>query len=288
MTSQGPKAPILATFRTDSPHREAILFGLVASRITGAPLVVATVHRAGPMVSVMGGDVDDAPGEDKRALEHVRLDLQRRGVRKPDVRVIQARRVGAGLVEAMRELSPALVVVGTPPHHGAVGKFLGDTVEAVIHEATCPVAVVPEGHRTEEGEVKVVAVGFSPTDEGQAALATGAALARHADARLRVIEVAGDGEAPSAQLQEAVGRLGDGLDATPEPVTGDPVERLVEASQGVDLLVLGASAHGGRRALGSVSRKVTEQAACPVLIVPGAAAGAADALLAHAEHRSVP
>jgi nucleotide-binding universal stress UspA family protein len=283
MTTEESAPPVLATFSVDSPRREPVYFGLLASRVIGAPLVAVTVRRYGPMVDVMRGDVEYAPGEDRRAVEHVRTELKRRGVRRPDVRVIGARRVGAGLAQAIRDIRPRLVVLGSPRHRGAGGKLLGDTVETVIHETEVPVVVVPEGHETREGGVDVVGVAFAPTEEGRAALQTAAALARAASARLRAIEVideARGGEAPatSPELHEALSQLD--IDAAAESVSGDPVESLVAATSAVDLLVMGSRARGARRAvmLGSVSRKVAEEAACPVLIVPRAAIGAAGAL----------
>ena len=278
------ESPVVAAFNADSSRREAVHFGLLASRVLGAPFVAVTVHRAGPMVGAVGGDIDDDPhAGGGRAVEHVRTELKRRGVRKPDVRVIDARRAGAGLAEAIRDIAPRLVVLGTPRHRGAGGKMLGDTVEAVIHESTIPVALVPPGHHAEEGMLKVIGAAFAPTEEGRVALSTAAALARAADARLRAIEVRDDvSDGASPELEEALSQLG--VDAVAEPVDGDPAEGLVAATSTVDLLVTGSRARGPRRALmlGSVSRAVAERAACPVLVVPRAAAEAAGELLAHA------
>lgn len=51
------------------------------------------------------------------------------------------------------------------------------------------------------------------------------------------------------------------------------------------MLVMGSRAYGPKRAvlLGSVSRRVMEQATCPVLIVPRGAAEGTASLLADAE-----
>jgi nucleotide-binding universal stress UspA family protein len=61
---------------------------------------------------------------------------------------------------------------------------------------------------------------------------------------------------------------------------GDPVRELVDASAGLDLLVLGSRGHGPLRRLllGSVSAHVVRHAACPLLLLPqGAEAPAAAA-----------
>jgi nucleotide-binding universal stress UspA family protein len=281
MSAEG--SPIVAAFNADSSRREAVYFGLLASRVLGAPLVAVTVHRSGPMVGALGGDVDDDPSGGGRAVEHVRVELKRRGLRRPDVRVLRARRAGAGLAEAIRELEPRLVVLGAPRHRGASGKLLGDTVEAVIHESTVPLALVPAGHQAEEGSLKVVGAAFVPTEEGRAALRTAAALARAADARLRAVEVRPDAAAePSPELLEELAQLD--VDALPAMLDGDPAEGLIAETRSVDLLVTGSRARSPRRALilGSVSRAVAEHAACPVLVVPRAATEAAGELLGQA------
>jgi nucleotide-binding universal stress UspA family protein len=287
MSTEESASPILAAFAAGSPRREAIDFALVASRITGAPLVAVTVQRSGPMVETMsGGGVADTPGEAGRSVEHLRRELRERGVRRPDVRVVENWRVGAGLVKAMEELRPSLVVVGSPAHHGAGGPVVGDVVEAVVHETSCPVAVVPHGYQAKEGDVQVVGVAFAPTDEGRVAVQTGVALARAASARLRVIEAGKTGHGD--ELQAALAGVGEGVQVDSEVVADEPVSALVAASGEVDMLVVGSRARGARRALvfGSVSRKLAERSACPVLIVSRAAADAASSLLSYAERRA--
>lgn len=59
-------------------------------------------------------------------------------------------------------------------------------------------------------------------------------------------------------------------EVTVDVVTGDPAEELARASRDADILVVG-SHHQGFAALlaGSVSKKVTHHAGCPVVVVPG-------------------
>jgi nucleotide-binding universal stress UspA family protein len=49
-----------------------------------------------------------------------------------------------------------------------------------------------------------------------------------------------------------------------------PADALVEASHGVDLVVVGARGLAGARALGSVSERVAHRAECSVLVVRSA------------------
>ena len=53
---------------------------------------------------------------------------------------------------------------------------------------------------------------------------------------------------------------------------GLPVDELVKASEGADMIVLGRRGMGGfvRLLMGSVSSQVAQHAQCPVLIVPSA------------------
>jgi nucleotide-binding universal stress UspA family protein len=283
MSTEQSASPILAAFEAGSARREAIDFACVAARITGAPLVAITVEHAGPVTAQVGHRIDGMPDSADRAVEHLRVELRRRGVQNPDCRMVANRHVGAGLVEAMQELRPRLVVLGSPAEKGAGGKVLGDVVESVIHEAECPVAVVPHGYHAGEGDVRVVGAAFTPTEEGRVALQTGAALARAASAALQVIQ-ARAGSEPGSELHDALAGLGEDLQVETEVSDRDPVDALVEASERVDMLVVGSRARGPRRALllGSVSRSLCERAACPVLVVPRAAEGSAGALLAAA------
>jgi nucleotide-binding universal stress UspA family protein len=76
-------------------------------------------------------------------------------------------------------------------------------------------------------------------------------------------------------VDKAVARRG----GTPGTVTvraviGLPADELIKASEGTDLLVVGARGTGGfaRLMMGSVSSQVCHHARCPVVVVPGAVA----------------
>jgi nucleotide-binding universal stress UspA family protein len=78
-------------------------------------------------------------------------------------------------------------------------------------------------------------------------------------------------EAAQAETDQVLAALG----AQPASVTvtavhGLPVDELIKASQGVDMLVLGRRGFGGfaRLTMGSVTSQVAHHAHCPVLIVP--------------------
>jgi nucleotide-binding universal stress UspA family protein len=161
--------------------------------------------------------------------------------------------------------------------------------------------------------VQVIGAAYTPTDEGREALHAAAVLARAGRTRLRVITVLPDEHAEDqshglmaeqhrevnpaeneaarhrlgaqAELREALAELAAGVDAEVDVLVGEPGDGLVSASDTVDLLVMGSRALGPKRSvlLGSVSRKVAAEAACPVLILPRGAGERSDALLADAQ-----
>ena len=62
---------------------------------------------------------------------------------------------------------------------------------------------------------------------------------------------------------------------------GDPADFLIAASENIDLLVCGSRGYGPRRAvlLGGVSRRVTTEAHCPVIVLARGAEAGLDALI---------
>jgi nucleotide-binding universal stress UspA family protein len=312
METQDPqsRSPIVAAFSPSTAAHEPLEFGLAASRVTGAPLVIVAVKHGGPVMHRMGGDVEE--GDDDRAIEHLRTALGRRGLHDVEVRVFEDNTAARGLARAVDELDPELIVLGST-RRGKVGAaLLGSTAERVIHSSSCPVAVVPNGYEKPADGVKMIGAAYSDTEEGREALQAAASLARAAGVKLRAITVldphhAGEGEGRMAeqhdelspavdqaargrlgseqQLRDAVAAAAGDLDAEVDILVNEPADGLVAASEQVDLLVMGSRGLGPKRAvvLGSVSRKVVDRAACPVLVLPRGASAKTEALLADAE-----
>src|SRR4051812_32023833 len=181
------RAPIVAAFNAAAGAREPVEFGLAASRVIGAPLVVATVRKGGPVVRHVVGSLDE--GDEERSLEHLRLDLRRQRRDDVEIRTFADSTPARGLARALDELQPALIVLGSS-RRSAVGSMLvGTTAERVIHSSSCPVAVVPEGYVRPEGGMRVIGAAFAPSDEGQEALHAAASLARAGRVTLRAITV---------------------------------------------------------------------------------------------------
>jgi nucleotide-binding universal stress UspA family protein len=276
MESQASEArpPVLAAFSPARPAREPVEFGLAASRLTGAPLVVVAVRHRGAVFSPVAGDIDEGPDE-ARTIEHLRLDLQRQGRGDVPVEEVEARTVAGGLGDAIESHKALLVVIGSS-HRGRAGSvLLGSAAGDLVNQGRCPLAVVPQGYRLPDDGVKVVGGAFELGDEGAEALQSAAALASSAGVRVRAITVvdseqAADPAGVEARVREMLGEDARNVDLEVDVRTGDPAEAIVAASADVGLLVIGSRVRGARRGalLGSVSQKVAGQAACPVLILP--------------------
>ena len=212
---------------------------------------------------------------------------------------------GENLAQLARFHKADLVVVGSS-HRGSVGRVLpGATVEHLLGDAPCAVAVAPPGFgRCEDGDsgwrplsgdvedvgMRVIGVGYDGTQASSDALKTAAELAVPNGAALRVYTVArkyahvpgasGDERGPGvpseaevlrAMLHEAVAELPSEARALPVFLRGFAADELLKAADmGVDLLVLG-SRNGGpvrRKIHHSVTSTVMQEAQCPVLISP--------------------
>ena len=164
------------------PSSEPVDFGFAASRITGAPLVIVAVERGVPLMREVVYDHDEG-------IARLRETLERRGIHDPDIRTIDDRSASNGLAHAIDTMNPELLVLGASRRGETSSKLLGTTAQRVIHEAACPVAIVPVGYQPAEGGVRVIGAAYAPTDEGRQALRAAVTLARAGKARVVAISV---------------------------------------------------------------------------------------------------
>lgn len=222
---------------------------------------------------------------------------------------------GGGLAQLARSNEADLIVLGST-HRGPIGRVLaGATVERLLGEAPCAVAIVPPGFgRPADGDLgwrplsgdaddvgmRVIGVGFDGSGSAREALDIAADLAIHNGAALRVYAVAPrltthpgalESQPPGVpsraeelreQLHDAVAELPTEARALPVFLWGAPsIELVAAAENGVDMMVLD-SRGGGRmqRSLyGSVSGTVIQEAHCPVLISPTGVMAPTEALV---------
>ncbi len=296
--------PVLVGYDPETRDRAPVDFGVMMSRLDGAPLIVAAVH-AGARPIGLGSEQTvsfplvqldaDLVADCHAAVRELQDELESQGI-DVECRALQGTSVARALQEAAEAERAALVVLGST-RRGPVGRTLpGSTAERLLHGAPCPVAVVPRGW-TGDGRPETIGVPFADADEAREALRAPHALAQRLDARLRVVTVVpvtvgmyADTEAPTAAgrakdledvlgehkiaamrvAQRAVDELGGQGDVEVDGFIGDPADVLVDLTQHLDLLVCGSRGYGPLRAvlLGSVSRRGVDDARCPVIVVP--------------------
>jgi nucleotide-binding universal stress UspA family protein len=317
MASTDLRPPILVAFCPDSAAREPVEFGLAARRVTGAPLVIATVAHGDIATHHALGSTGDVPqGAHEQAIRHLQHEFEQRGIHDVEIRRFEDRSRSRGLARAMDALEPELIVLGSSRRGSLGSAMLGTTSQRVIHDSACPVAIVPRGYKPPEAGVQLIGAAYTPTPEGREAVAAAAALARTAGVRVRVIvavdedhaadqshglmasqhhdvsiqeETAERGRASTeADVAEAVADLVGGVEHEIDILVDEPADALIAASRFVDLLIMGSRALGPKRAvmLGSVSRRVANHAACPLLILPRGGGAQREALLANAAEQA--
>jgi nucleotide-binding universal stress UspA family protein len=158
--------------------------------------------------------------------------------------------------------------------------------------APVAVAVAPRGFADHPRAADAtVGCAYDGSPESEVALGVATEFAQALDARLRVISVhqriafggqvsvsavgyssVNDAmrEALHERLAQATSAVPDGVHAEARLLDGDPAEALIGESETLDLLVAGSRGYGPVRAvlLGSVSRALVRDAACPVVVSP--------------------
>ena len=298
--------PILVGYDPSSPDHAPVEFGTAAARFTGAPLIVASVHASPSALGAAASELAEEQllSDAAEPLDHLKRRLSAEGVRA-ECRALPGTSAPRALHHAAEEFDVGLLVVGSTDR-GHVGRvLLGSTAQRLVHGAPCPIAVVPHGWQA-GGGIKTIGVAFVDTPEGHEALKGAVALARRAGALLRVL---------SAGKEKGFGKTFGGGDALTPAVTyadvasadrveaehsaeaavagasdveidydvsvGDPGDFLVAASERLDLLICGSRGYGPARSvmLGGVSRRVTAEAHCPVIVLARGTEAGLEALI---------
>jgi nucleotide-binding universal stress UspA family protein len=190
-------------------------------------------------------------------------------------RGLAARSPARGLHELAEDKEADLIVVGSRRLGPHTKEALGTVSENVLRAAPCAVAVAPRGYRTTGGFVpQRIAVGWIPTDEGDAALGVACGIARATGGTVELVtrtSASGTVEKLEARARLAVTRVLESLSSEVavevDARVGKAPQALIERSGEIDLIVLGSRGYGPPRTmlLGSVSADVVPQARCPVM-----------------------
>jgi nucleotide-binding universal stress UspA family protein len=298
--------PILVGYDTRAADRAPVEFGAAAAAFTGAPLIVAAVYGSAATLGSYGhGLAEDLAGDEAGgALERLKRELSERGI-DVEMRSLPGVSAPRALHNAAEEFGAGLLVLGSTERGRAGRLLLGSTADRLMHGAPCPIAVVPRGWEA-GGGMRTIGVAYVESAEGREALAGAVALARRAGAKLRVLSAAkahGFGEtygggsalvpattyeevgsALRVSVEQAVQHATEGVTGVavePDVSVGDPADFLIAASERLDLLVCGSRGYGPARAvlLGGVSRRVTAEAHCPVIVLARGTEAGIDALI---------
>jgi len=271
--------------------RDALTLGQMLAGPRGR-LVVVHAHPYGSLSSLMG------PGEFEALLRetaesifaHARQALDDATDR--ELRLVEQRSPADGLGSLAADLGAALIVVGSSGRSRLERVLAGSVAEDLLSGEPVPVAVAPRGF-ADGAQVVDATVGcaYDGSPESEVAVGLATELAQGLHARLRVISVhqriafggqvsvsavgyssVNDAvrEALRQRLSQATAAVPDDVRAEGRLLDGDPADALIGESEALDLLVAGSRGYGPVRAvlLGSVSRALVRDAACPVVVSP--------------------
>jgi nucleotide-binding universal stress UspA family protein len=211
-------------------------------------------------------------------------------------RMLVAGSPAQALHEVAEEERASLLLVGAT-HHGHVGRVVpGSVASKLLHGAPCPVLVVPAD--CVPGPIRTIVVAYDDREQSRGALREAVKLARAFNAQLRLVAAhepevfAGPSMVAAADLEsvmrddlairvKAQADAITGIDVDATVATGAAADVVIDAAHGADLIVAGSRGYGPLHSVlaGGVSRRLADDAPCPVLIVPRQAEVAPDAVL---------
>jgi nucleotide-binding universal stress UspA family protein len=290
-----PISRILCPIDFSEGSRHALAQAAAVARAYSAGLTVmhAFVNRpAMDLPPLMLAEVDR-----QRLIEDMQrfADTVAPGLR-PDCRVEDGVSAWEAILDAVDDLGPDLLVMGTHGRSGFRRLFLGSVTEKVVRTAPCPTLVVPprvaDGVSETPAQFRRVLCAVDLSDSSLAALARAFELAQQDAARLLVVYVA---EMPSVipevppavdlsamatrAAEEARRRLQALIPAGARPyctietpiVCARPRSEIVRlaARRRADLIVMGVHGRGVMDLIvfGSTMHHVLRAAPCPVLVV---------------------
>ncbi len=271
--------------------RDAIALAGTLAEVTGSTLT---------LVNVFPYDIERSRASNREFEDYLRQDSQTLlerlrstlGDESVEVKAVANPSAAHGLHDVAELAGADLIVVGST-HTGRAGRVLpGSTAERLLHGAPCPVAVAPKGYADRaDTPPSIIGAGYDGSASSRRALEAAARLAAATGARLRALRVfepllydlpPGNGAVGSMtsyndslhqraleELQAAVAKL-DSDGSGSELEVGNPARILADASEGLDLLLIGSRGYGPLHAVmvGAVSGQLVREASCPVIVFP--------------------
>jgi nucleotide-binding universal stress UspA family protein len=273
--------------------RDAIALASGLAGLTGSTLVLANVFPYDETPSrALNREFEEFLREDANAvLERLRTTVEDGAT--AETRTIPNPSPAHGLHALAEREEAGLIVVGST-HTGRIGRVLpGSTAERLLHGSPCPVAVAPKGYAVQpDHEPRAIGCGYDGSQSSHVALDVARQLAKATGAQLRLIRafqpiaydippgsaaMGGAGsfnvvlqERAAEELDSAVERIDGDVDAQFE--VGDPARVLAEASESLDMLIVGSRGYGPLHSVvvGGVAGRLVREAACPVIVFPRA------------------
>ncbi len=287
--NDGETRRVVVAFDDTSSGADALALGEIFSEVLAARPILATVVRF-PRYLKSVADLDEVL--ESGAGDRLRAAASQFSAFDPELRGLLGESPGKALNELIEKEKPLLTVVG-PTHRGPVGHLLaGTTAAALLQGAPCAVAAAPAGY-SEQPLRRLLRIGVALDfgDEADWALHAGGSLAARVHASLTLLTVAppigfGYGAAYAALsagtyaeavereaesvLERAARQVPDSMPFERRRLTGPVASTLAEATDNLDLLVMGSRGYGPLRRvlLGGVSAPVIERSRCPVLVIP--------------------
>ena len=267
---------------------------LTLAALLAAPeqrVLVTHVHPYGPMSNLLSSGEYESLVRDVTESAFLAVQETLASSLERELRLVSDATPAGGLQTVAADNGASLIVVGSSHRSGLGRVHPGSVTESVLSGAPVPVAVAPSGYARQGGELRRIGCGFDGSSESREALQWAVSAARARDAEVVALSVhspvafGGVSTAPGLGYQSANDALRAGLEAklhaavecvdagarvSARTLDGDPVTLLRDASAELDLMVLGSRGFGPFRTLllGSVSRAVVRDAACPVVAVP--------------------
>jgi nucleotide-binding universal stress UspA family protein len=249
-------------FVDGSPDGLEALRQAAALRAPGGELIGVVPLDLG-LAAEAGFEATHAAAQLEEEAEQARDDAAAalEGIPSAEVKIVSGR-PGAALRAVAEHRRADLLAIGRHGSSRRRGLIAGSLVTEMIHEAPCPVLVTRAPAEGEPWVPHTLTVGIDGSDCSLDALGVARALGERLGARVRLLAATGGKRIDADEL----GRLGD-----VELDERRPVDALVAASEGSDLVVVGCRGLHGLASLGSVSERVAHRAVNSVLVVRGGA-----------------